>query len=185
MSDNSYKTIKNGVIASVIAGVILLLIPASRDYAVNFLSWLWTGVVWCWEALVSSYLLPGWVLLFVFLFALIGLIAIYIGIKGDGKESEYKSYIEDFMHGAKWRWKWAGNKISNLWCFCPTCDATLVYDDSSCQNILVDEKGTNFICENCGHKTIATIKGGNKSFAIGAIEREIDRRIRNKSYNNR
>lgn len=182
MSGNSFKSIRNGVIASVIAGVFLLVIPALRNYIVKFFLWFWTGVVWCWEALVSSYSLPGWILLIVLLFALIGLVKFYISIKGHGEEPEYKSYIEDFIYGAKWRWKWVGNQISNIWCFCPNCDATLVYDDSSCRTRFADARKTDFLCENCGARTIATVKGGDKNYATGAAIREIERRIRTKEY---
>ena len=61
MSENSYKTIRNGVITSVITGLLSLLIPVVREYVVKFLSWAWSVAVWCWEALTTSYSLPGWV----------------------------------------------------------------------------------------------------------------------------
>lgn len=111
-----------------------------------------------------------------------GLINIYLALKGESEEQEFKSYTEDFIHGAKWRWVWVGNQISNIWCFCPRCDATLVYDDSSCQSLYSDVNKTNFICENCGRSVVASITGGNKDYATGAIRREIDRRVRTGEY---
>lgn len=181
MSENSFKSIRNGAIASVIAGVILLAIPVLRGYVVSFLSWLWSGVVWCWDALVTSYSLPGWVWLLIFILAFVGLVNIYLSLKGESEEPEFKSYIEDLIHGAKWRWNWVGNQVSNVWCFCPRCDATLVYDDSSCHRFS-DTNKTDFICENCGHSVVASITGGNKDYATGAIRREIDRRVRTGEY---
>jgi len=118
----------------------------------------------------------------IFSFALIGLINIYLAIKGESEEPEFKSYVEDFMHGAKWRWSWIGNQISDVWCFCPSCDATLVYDDSSCRNLYSDVNKTDFICENCSRSVVASISGGNKDYATGAVEREISRRIRTDEY---
>jgi hypothetical protein len=182
MSENSFKAIRNGAIASVIAGIVLLAVPVLRGYVVSFLSWLWSGVVWCWESLIASYSLPGWAWLVISIFTLIGLVNIYLSIKGESEQPEFKTYIEDFIHGAKWRWSWAGNQIANVWCYCPRCDATLVYDDSSCRNYLSDIKKTDFICENCGHSVVASIPGGNKDYATGAIMREIDRRIRTGEY---
>lgn len=182
MSENSFISIRNATIASVIAGVILLAVPVLRGYAVSFLSWAWSGVVWCWDALVDSYSLPGWAWLLIFIFALIGLINIYLAVKGESEEPEFKSYVEDFMHGAKWRWSWIGNQISNVWCFCPRCDATLVYDDSSCSSLYSDVNKTDFICENCSRNVVASINGGNKDYATGAVEREISRRIRTGEY---
>ena len=181
MSENSFKSIRNGAIASVVAGVILLSVPALRGYLASFSSWAWSVVIWCWEALVTLYSLPGWAWLIILFFAIVGLVNIYLALKGEASEPEFKSYTEDYIHGAKWRWAWAGNQISNVWCFCPSCDATLVYDDSSCRNIMADINKTDFICENCNRK-IASINGGNKSYATGAIEREIDRRIRINEY---
>lgn len=182
MSENSFISIRNATIASVIAGVILLAVPVLRAYVVSFLSWAWSGVVWCWDALVDSYSLPGWAWLLIFIFGLIGLINIYLAIKGESAEPEFKSYVEDFMHGAKWRWSWIGNQISNVWCFCPRCDATLVYDDSSCRSLYSDVNKTDFICENCSCNVVASISGGNKDYATGAVEREISRRIRTGEY---
>ena len=182
MSENSFKSISNGAIASVIAGVILLAVPVLRGYVISFLSWLWSGVVSCWDALVASYSLPGWVWLLIFILAFVGLVNIYLSLKGKSEEPEFKSYIEDFIHGAKWRWSWMGNQISNVWCFCPRCDATLVYDDSSCRSLYSDVNKTDFICENCGHSVVASITGGNKDYAPGAIRREIERRVRTGEY---
>lgn len=182
MSENSFISIRNATIASVIAGVILLAVPVLRGYVVSFLSWAWSGVVWCWEALVDSYSLPGWAWLVICIFALIGLINIYLAVNGEPKDPEFKSYIEDFMYGAKWRWKWIGNQITNVWCFCPRCDATLVYDDSSCRSFSSDVNKTDFICENCSRNVVASISGGNKNYATGAVEREISRRIRTGEY---
>lgn len=182
MDENSVKSIKNGAIASVIAGIILLVVPVLRGYVVIFLSWFWSGVVWFGKALIASYSLPGWVLLIILALALVGLINIYLAIKGESGEPEFKSYTEDFFHGAKWRWSWLGNQISNLWCFCPRCDATLVYDDSSCRIYYSDVRKTDFICENCSHSVIASISGGDKEYATSAIKREIGRRIRTGEY---
>lgn len=182
MSENSFISIRNATIASVMAGGILLAVPVLRGYVVSFLSWTWSGGVWCWEALVDSYSLPGWAWLLIFILAIIGLMNIYLAVKGESEEPEFKSYVEDFMHGAKWRWSWIGNEISSVWCFCPRCDATLVYDDSSCRSFYSDVNKTDFICENCSCNVVASISGGNKDYSTSAVKREISRRIRTGEY---
>ena len=182
MSEDSFKSIRNGVIASVIAGIVLLVVPVLRNYVISFFSWMWSIVVWCGDALISSYALPGLAWLPILIFATIGLVNIYSAIKGEAEEPDYQSYVEDFIYGVMWRWDWPGNHISNLWCYCTSCDATLIYDDSTCRNLYSNEKKTDFICENCGHTVVATISGGNKSYAISAVEREIDRRVRTGEY---
>lgn len=183
--ENSYISIRNGVIATVIGGVILFLIP--QQYVVGFFTLLWSGVVWLWEVLVASYWMPGYAYLPTFILAFIGLVSIlvgiYIAVKGEGKpeEPEFKKYTEDFIRGVKWRWVWADNQISNVWCYCPNCDATLVYDDRSCRDLLEDIHKTDFICENC-NRVITSITGGNKAYAISLISREIVRKIRTGEY---
>src|SRR5690554_1652037 len=107
MSENSLKSIRNGAIASVLGGIVLLAIPALRGYFFSFIAWLWAGVVWCWNALFVSYSLPGWAWLMIFVLAFIGFISLYLAIKGDSRQPEFKAYSEDCIHGAKWRWNWA------------------------------------------------------------------------------
>lgn len=181
MSENSFKSIRNTTIAAVIAGIILLAVPVLRGYVASFFNWSWSGIKWCWGALFATYSLPGWAWIFILFLALFGVINIYFFLRGEKEKPEYKAYVEDFIYGAKWRWHWVGNRISDLWCFCPSCDATLVYNDSYCRGLYSDSK-TDFMCENCGNKVVATVKGGNKDYATGAAEREIDRRIRTGEY---
>ncbi|MBA7495279.1 hypothetical protein ES702_05861 [subsurface metagenome] len=182
MSEKESHPVRNGIIATVVGGIMLSAIPPLREYALKVLGWIWSGVVWVWEALISGYSIPGWVLLILGLLSIIGVVNIYLAIRS-GDEPEFMKYTEDFIYGAKWRWSWAGNTITNLWCFCPKRDAQLVYDDSSCRNILSDVRKTDFICERCGNKVIASISGGDKNYAIGAAEREILRRIRTNEHN--
>ncbi|WP_279464802.1 hypothetical protein [Aeromonas dhakensis] len=182
MSESSYKSIRNSVIASVLAGVIFLFVPEIRASVMTFISWLFSGVLWCWKTLTNSYALPGWVWLILFVLALVGTLAIFLEFKGKKGGLEYKNYIEDSMLGAKWRWSWVGDQVSDIWCFCPRCDATLVYDDSSCRNIYADIRKTNFICENCGNNVVTSVTGGNVDYAIGVAEREVSRRVRTKEY---
>lgn len=184
MSESSLTSIRNATIASVIAGIILLAVPDARGYLVQFISWVWTGLTWCWNTLTASYALPGWVWIIFFLLAAGGAVIISFRFKEDTAKPQHYSYIEDSMYGAKWRWQWISGQINNTWCYCPTCDATLVYDDSSCRNYLITTKKTDFICENCSNSIVASINGGNKDYVIGAIEREIDRRIRTGEYKN-
>jgi len=180
MKENSFKTIRNGAIASIIAGIVLLFIPSIRDFTGKIFAWFWSILVWCWKVLIASYALPGWAWIGIAIFTLIGIISTFIAIRGESSSPEIKYYTEDFIYNTIWRWRWSGRHISNLWCFCPTCDATLVYDDSSYYNRTASQ--TSFICENCSHRVITSINGGNKSYAIGAVEREIERRVRTGEY---
>ena len=179
--ENSYKSIRNGAIGSTIAGIIIFFIPSLRDYAISFFFFFWSGLVWCWKALFVSYSLPGWLLLIISLLALFAIMCIFLIIK-ENKSPEFKAYTEDLLFNVKWRWNWSQNKIDNLWCYCPSCDATLVYDDRTCRSFYSDIKKTDFICENCNSKVVSSVNGGDKNYVIGAAKREIDRRIRTGEY---
>jgi hypothetical protein len=179
MAEKSHISIRNGIIASLIAAAILTFVEPLRDYSIRFFLWLWSGVTWVLEAFIDSYSMPGWAWLIVFIFALIGVLLIIQGARPEEKP-EYSEYTEDRIYGAIWRWHWVGNTISHLWCFCSKCDATLVYTNPSVLDYSTDAK-TDFMCENCG-TVEATIKGGDKGYAIGAIEREISRRVRTNQY---
>ncbi len=176
MSENSIKSIAVGATASVIAGIILLTIPKLR-------LWIWSIVTWIWKTLTATYLVPGWLLLIVFFITLIGVILLFLNFSYKPEDPPFKSYTEDFIRRTLWRWSWSNNRVLNLWCYCPHCDATLIYDDSSCYAYNYMEKDkTDFICENCSNTIITTIEGGNKDYALGLITREISRRIRTKEY---
>jgi hypothetical protein len=177
MSESSIKNIRNGVVASVVAGMLILLIPTLREYSLKALKWVWSGINWLWNSLFENYVFSGWFLLILFALALIGILIIFFAIKSNFDTSEHDGYKSDSMFNMNWRWSWNGYNINNLWCFCPTCDATLVYDDTSSHSYY-DPTVTDFICENCSNRIVGTITGGNKSYAIGAVKREIQRRIR-------
>jgi hypothetical protein len=173
--------IRTAVVSTVIATV-----------AVAVLAELWppvkTAIAWCWSQVKSFYGLltaehpaPGWLLALLSLLALATLVRwtlVLLRRKEDGPP-EFQSYRTDHLYGAKWRWSWQGREVTNLWCFCPSCDSELVYDDSSCRDVLRrEEPRTDFFCEHCGHTQVASIKGGNRGYALSAITREIRRKLR-------
>lgn len=178
MPNNESHAIRNGIIATVVGGIILSLIPSIREFAIKTIHWLWSILKWVLNATFDTYTIQGWLLALISFFALIGLGLLLKSIPR--KKPEYYGYIEDVIYNTKWRWKWANNQISSLWCYCPHCEATLVYDDSSCRNYLNDNR-TNFICERC-NDIVTSISGGNLQYATSAVEREIDRRIRTEEY---
>ena len=125
MANKHPHPVRNGIIVTVGGGLILSAIPQSRGFLVEAMSWAWAGVSWIWAALISHYSIPGWVFLIVGLFALVGLVGLCVVLRPQN-EPAYRSYTEDMLYGAKWCWSWTGSHISNLWCFCPDCDAQLV-----------------------------------------------------------
>ncbi len=147
MANKNPHPVKSGIIATVAGGLILSAlsaIPQSRGFFLKAISWVWAGIIWIWSAIVSHYSVPGWVLLIIGLFALAGLVvglAWLLEVLRIQNEPVHEKYTEDMIDGTKWRWSWNSNGISNLWCFCPSCDAQLVYHE--------DCTRTLFICERC------------------------------------
>ena len=174
---------RNGIIATVVGGLILsAILPQSRDFLVDAMSWVWAAISWIWAALISHYSIPGWVFLIIGLLALAGLVRLCM-VFWPQNEQAYKNYTEDMLYEAKWRWSWDGSQISNLCCFCPRCDAQLVYSEDYIHG------KTDFICERCPPdgpdlpdrphgRVVATVNGDRYYHAVGAVEREILRRIR-------
>jgi hypothetical protein len=138
-------------------------------------------MTWLYESLLSSYTLPLWLLLIISFLALISIVKFFMNFKITSKP-EHFTYTEDLVYGAKWRWKWAKDEIVNIECYCPKCDSLLVYDDSSCHTKYTEVVKTDFICENCKSQIVTSIHGGNKKYAINAVKREIQRRIRTEEY---
>jgi hypothetical protein len=182
MAENKSNSVRNGVIATVVGGIALAALSALWPAFKRFLLWLWEQVMWFGSFFTDSYSLKGWILGGLILLALPTAIRFLLGLKPQDQPA-FTRYVDDMLFKAKWRWTWLGSEISNLWCFCPQCDSELVYDDSSCRNIYSREpEKTLFICEHCGHLTIASIVGGDKDYAISAVKREIRRRIRTNEY---
>ena len=180
--ENSKIKITIVVIASLILGIgILFFIPQTHDYVVDSFLQILFGIIWVYEALLTSYNIPLWALILISILALTTAVKFLINLQSSSKP-EHFTYKEDFIYGAKWRWKWSRNEISNIQCYCPKCDSILVYDDSSCHTRYTDVTKTDFICQNCESKLVTSIHGGNKNYAINAVKREIERRIRTNEY---
>jgi len=182
MTKKESHPIRSGIFVTVIGGIILSLIlsPTFQALVLNWISNLWDSIIWVWLAVFSNYAIPGWLILIVGVLSLPTLARIFRSTFRQQK-SPHQTYVSDYLHGVKWRWEWFGDHVSNLWCYCPTCDAQLVYEDLTQARILDQQNKTNFICEHCGHKVVTSLPG-DKEYSIALIEREIDRKIRTGEY---
>ena len=179
---------KKGIIVTAFGGVIAGFFLNFREMIIllvmELLNFTLQIIYYIWDIMLSSHLVPGLLLLTLGVFAIAGLAGICVllyALVRSKPDPEFMKYTEDFIHTAKWRWSWDNNRISDLWCFCPVCDAQLVPVE------LFDE--TQFICEQCtpewsgypydsNWKVVAKIRGGNMHYSLGVVEREILRRIR-------
>lgn len=191
--DKESHKLRNGLIIAALGGTIANLVSETiRGSSLKALSWSWGLISWTWTALTSDYLVPGWALIIIGLLVILGLGRIYITLM-PAKKPEFIQYTEDVLEGVVWRWSWSGNEISNLSCFCPACDATLIPE--SIMAVYAGDPNVSLICEQC--------PPDNQSFGIsiqgrvvaqiacdpyvleGKIKREIYRRIRTGSHRSR
>ncbi|PSU45794.1 hypothetical protein C9J12_21380 [Photobacterium frigidiphilum] len=186
MSKKESNPIRNGAIASVIGGIILSFWTPFRDLLVKVAFWCFGLLISIWEWLTSSHEVYGWVIvLLVFLSVptLIEVVSLVVRKKKPGVEELYKS---DHLFGADWHWYYSNGLIKNLWCLCSSCKSELVYSElvPNRYNFTHDglEPKTIFSCERCN--TMRCSLRGDKRHALGTVEREICRKIRNHEWKN-
>lgn len=183
MASGESHAVRNGVIAAVAGGVILAVLGEVWPPVKSAIGWLWEQVQAFASLFGETYAVPGWLLAILSLLALITAVRAAIAWRSTSAapttSTLYRTYVEDMLFGAKWRWSWSGGDVANLWCFCPICDGELVYDDSSVHRFTIkEEPQTLFICEHCNRSVMGRIEGGDKDYALGAVRREIRRRAR-------
>jgi|WetSurMetagenome_2_1015567.scaffolds.fasta_scaffold53202_2 hypothetical protein len=187
MASGESHAVRNGVITTVVGGVVLAILGEIWSPVKSAIGWVWEKVLAFAGLFGETYAVPGWVLAILGFLALVTVVRAIIGWRSNSAAPiaavSHRTYVEDILFGAKWRWSWSGGDVSNLWCFCPVCDAELVYDDSSAHRFhMREEPQTLFICEHCNRNVMGRIAGGDKEYALGAVRREIRRRVRTGQY---
>jgi hypothetical protein len=173
--------VRTGVISTVVGTILVAVLAELWPQSKATLVWLWEHVKLIFRLFTADYSTPGWLLAVLGVVTFLASIRVLAALVRGETDSipAYLAYTTDCLYGAKWRWAWNRQGIANLWCFCPSCDSELVYDDSSCRDILKrSEPRTDFYCEHCDHTRVATVSGGARSYALSAVEREIRRKLR-------
>lgn len=177
MSHSESHSIRNGIIATVAGGLILAALGLVWPPAKTALHWCAQALEAIWQALISTYSVPGWLVL---LLGLVSLIAMAILIaqlaRNNTPSPSHLSYIKDSIHGVNWHWSWTSSGIANLWSTCPTCQGQLVFINNPDAPYISNPR-VKLLCENCNH-VITEIKGIDHSYALASVEREILRRLR-------
>jgi len=184
LSNKESHQIRNGIIVTVVGGILLTFLAPFRQLVITTLSWFWELLklfsVW----LSSGQNIYGWILLLLAMLAvptIIKLATLVVPDKERGVEELYKS---DNLFGVSWGWSYSNGSINNLWCLCPTCQSELVYSEFEPNPYDYTHDGfeakTEFTCERCN--TIKCSLKGVKDYALGTIKREIRRKIRNNEW---
>jgi transcription initiation factor IIE alpha subunit len=87
------------------------------------------------------------------------------------KKSIYADHVVQEINTAVWKWRWNENKIEQLWCFCPTCNDELSYDNDHLLQTIT------FSCEHC-NKEIAKFNAQNINAVLAFVKNEIRRILR-------
>ena len=179
------------VAGTVVGGLILAGFLEIIGLFGKVVLWIWSSFSWIWGLLYSSHPVPGGVILVLSLLALLGLFGLVKELfQGEKNEQPvagppFQNYTEDSFDGVRWRWHWMGNQVANLQCFCPRCDAQLVFFEGYRGMDFIRE----FICERCPSdgtldsfeslgRVVMTVPGGDRQYAFAKALREIHRRIR-------
>ena len=134
------------------------------------------------ESISLQYNIPEYLVIIIPLVVIV-ITVFLIGLVVKIFEPKFKLYRADMFYGMLWRWRYRGDIIVDLWCYCPTCDSSLLIDDENCKATLnLGEKVTFFICNSCQESEIGKIKGGDRNHAIKVISRAILAKIRLRTF---
>jgi hypothetical protein len=155
-----------GVLGTVVATLLVAglnyLIPSVWEFTKSSASWIY-GV------LTYQVQLPVWSL------GIIGalLVPTLHIVWRSFRRPEWHDYTDDMFEGVRWRWKYEGHQIVELWCYCPNDDTKLTYSEEggAHQGWLV-----HFECDTC-HRLVGPLNRRMREIIAG-VERQIDRKIR-------
>jgi len=132
--------------------------------------------------LSTEYGYPQWAVIVTFLVLTLMVVFIIVLIVKI-VEPKHKQYRQDMFEGMLWKWHYKGDKIIDLWCYCPTCKSMLHVDDENCNaTSSLGDKTTFFVCDTCDEKEVGRIKGGDRKYALKIIIRAILAKIRLKTF---
>lgn len=186
MEQKDSHVIRNGVIATVLGGIVLSFWEPFRKLVIRSALWAWDALKALAGWFSSTHDVYGWVtVLLVFL----AVPTVVVTLRNLLKKAElgYEDlYKADRLFGAEWHWSYSGGAIKNLLCLCPSCQSELVYSEFVPDRFDFTHDGTEpkteFICERCG--TPRSSLKGRKDYALGTVEREIRRKIRSGEWQN-
>jgi len=175
-------TLRNGVIAGVLSGLILAVFFSTwfREAFIAWLHWLWLVFIFFGRAMLRRIGIPVWLLS---LLTIISIFSVLRLVRAFRRTKDHSSeYTEDKLFGVVWRWQYDSGRIIKLWAFCPRCDMELVYNEKRLDDPIESylhpnfPESTHFECEKCNISSDQI--PGRLSSALNRVEREIERRLR-------
>jgi hypothetical protein len=173
------RSIRNSVIAMLIASTIIAAVKPLREITLVFLKLLWENSNAFSKHLVSTAIVPYWLIYVVIIILLLLFWSkakrVITDLSAEAARESPLAYKKDCFYGMVWRWLMDSDfqpyRIST---FCPKCDMQIHSDSAEY------EYSTQFYCDKCGFKSEA-IK--MKPFQLEEwVIREIQRKLRTKEW---
>ena len=177
-------SLKKAVIEKVVAGLILSGILYACSFIPGFYPAIWQFTKDAWAYTFASTSVPRWLLWLLVVLSATLVLRVAVGIFSRASGPSLFDYREDTILGLLWRWDYGSHGPQNLWCYCPTCDTSLVYSEA--RDYSEYGGGRNVIhltCEHCGNR-IKEFEG-NRDYLLSRVLRQIDRTQRNGDWKKR
>ena len=166
------KEIIVGTLATVLGGIVLALIPITRNFVGGLFNLAGKLLQTLWDFLISEITLPWAVIAILLLLALPTILNFVRRLMPKSGELQLSNYKEDNLFSIVWRWRvlYDDDYIAP---FCPSCNTRLIYkrDDTYTSHKRI------FYCETCS-RDIVTIEGDYDSI-VKKVWRQIERKVNN------
>ena len=166
------KEIIVGTLATVFGGIVLALIPITRNFVGGLFNLAGKLLQTLWDFLISEITLPWAVIAILLLLAFPTILNFVRRLMPKSGELQLSNYKEDNLFSIVWRWSvlYDDDYIAP---FCPSCNTRLIYkrDDTYTSHKRI------FYCETCS-RDIVTIEGDYDSI-VKKVWRQIERKVNN------
>lgn len=178
--------IRNKIIASVVAGLVLSTLGYAFYAAPDIFRWVSRILTSIWNHLTSALTLPYWLFWLIVILSVPTMIRVIRSLTRRDKTDEptFRMYTQDSFEGIIWRWSYDYyGSPSNITPYCPICDSQLVHLRET-EFSLRRASSVAFYCETCKQEQ-ARIEGGDRHYAISMVQRFIDLKIRHGEWEQR
>lgn len=180
MPSDDTHTIRNGIIATVVGGVILAAILSLLGWLPKLLRWLAALALGVLRHFAGSVQIPIWLLYVLAGGCLVLVVRVILSLLSSGGPT-WRDYTQDtfpVLGDMVWRWDYVHGKPFDVWCYCPNDDTKLVYStrQGNRYSLHRNELITRVTCETCG-KTYPPVLG-DVPYIVNAARRQIDRKLR-------
>ena len=172
-------SIRNSVLATLIAALIIAIVKPMRNVAIAVVKWFWGLILVFGSHFGSTISIPWWLV-----YAVVIIVTILFwraakrvlqALAADAAKASPLSYTTDRFHGLVWRWLMDSDfQPYHISTFCPNCDMQL-YPGSPGYGY-----STQFHCDKCGFTS--EVIEMESVLLEGWVSREIQRKLRTEEW---